>query len=432
MLLNSPDPDYVKVLDFGLSAFSFGDQFDVQRLTQTGEIVGTATYMSPEMCLGARANPATDVYALGCVLYECLAGEAPFMADDPVQLLAKHIGSQPSPLPASVPPDVAKIALKAMQKDPRHRFHSMSEFSDALRAFIAGRGVPIKDSELKVAQGHAPAFRMPKWLLPTLVGVCISILAVGYFGRPKQNFEQQDAEWRAQFDRGDYALYRRFPDDTSMEYQRARSLARTDRQKFLSDVALAKVSSIRGPVEDSLARELEGALKEAVSLTDDPREKNFAKLLWGTCCMFAYDYAPAMDALKDKPWTDAKPPLEDAILSKRLDLICDWGKLSYATALGRGKPERLNEAMAFLNHERPHSEPTVFYAWYCELARDVLHSNSASSQQKEAAKQTLQHIYLGLREPLVDFRYQIRIIRDELGDEEVERLYAERQARAKT
>lgn len=432
MLLNSPEPDFVAVLDFGLSAFSFGDQFNIQRLTQTGEIVGTATYMSPEMCLGGRANACTDVYALGCVLYECLAGHAPFLADDPVQLLAKHIGSDPPALPDSVPSDLAKIALKAMQKDPKNRFQSMADLLGALNAVLAGQPVPISNKELKVA-GAAHAQKAPKWLIPAIIGACASILIVGYLARPKENFEQEDAAWRAQLDAADKDLFRRFPEDCAMEYQRARSLARTDRQKYLSDVSLAKVSSIRAPIDDPLAKELEASLKEAVSLTVDPREKNFARLLWGTCCMFAYDYAPVLEALKGKPWTDAKPPSEDALFANKLDRIQDWAKLGYGTALGRGKPEQPEEALRFLRQEHPHpGEVGPGFAWYCEISRDVLHSKVASAAEKDLAKQTLRRVYLQLGEPLVDYRYQIRIIRDELGDTEVERLYAQRQARAKT
>jgi serine/threonine protein kinase len=431
MLLDSPEPDYVKVLDFGLSAFSFGMQFDIQRLTQTGEIVGTATYMSPEMCMGGRANAATDIYALGCVLYESLCGTAPFLADDPVALLAKHIGTQPLPLPPDVPADLARIALKAMQKDPKDRFASMEEFAEALGTFLAGGAVAIRDSELKRKDA---SFKLPAWIFPALVGVCATVALIVFMSRPKENVAKEDAEWKAQYERAEKALNTKFADETADEYLRARSLARTDRQKYISDVALGKLISIRATVNEELGPELESSLKEAVDLASDPQEKNFAQMLLGTNAFFEYDYDTALDILKDKPWTDAKPPADEPMLVSHYRMIVDWAKLAYAAALGRSKTPDIDAAIDILSnqHPAPDSQTAVNVYWYCELYRDVLHSKQTSAAEKLKAKESLKRIYLELPEPLVDYRYQIRIIRDELGDPEVERLYAQRQARAKT
>src|SRR5581483_6179146 len=86
----------VKVLDFGVAAVL--DQAGVPRLTRTGDAIGTPAYMAPEQLRSGPATPATDLYALGCVLYETLAGEPVFDATSPAGLMHKHLEEAPAPL----------------------------------------------------------------------------------------------------------------------------------------------------------------------------------------------------------------------------------------------------------------------------------------------------------------------------------------------
>ncbi|MEU2350810.1 protein kinase [Modestobacter sp. NPDC049651] len=106
----------VKITDFGI-ARSAGSV----PLTRTGEVVGTAYYLSPEQAAGAPATAASDVYALGAVAYECLTGHRPFDGESAVQVLLRHRDEQPPPLPDDVPAGVRALVELLMAKDPARR-----------------------------------------------------------------------------------------------------------------------------------------------------------------------------------------------------------------------------------------------------------------------------------------------------------------------
>jgi eukaryotic-like serine/threonine-protein kinase len=107
----------VKITDFGIawSASSVP-------LTGTGQVIGTAHYLSPEQAGGGKATAASDVYALGTVAYECLAGRRAFEGESSVQVALKQIREEPEPLPADVPDGIRRLVDRAMAKDPAERF----------------------------------------------------------------------------------------------------------------------------------------------------------------------------------------------------------------------------------------------------------------------------------------------------------------------
>ena len=108
-------------------------------VTQTGMIVGTAQYLSPEQAMGHETSPAGDVYSLGVVGYECLAGRRPFVADSPVTIAMMHVREKPAPLPDSVPEPVRRVLGEAMVKDPTRRYPDGGAFADAISDVRAGR-----------------------------------------------------------------------------------------------------------------------------------------------------------------------------------------------------------------------------------------------------------------------------------------------------
>jgi serine/threonine-protein kinase len=131
----------VKVADFGIAANPTDAK---QGLTQTGSVIGTATYFSPEQAQGYQVDGRTDVYALGVVLYEMLTGRAPFIGESPVAVAMKHVREQavpPSQYVPDLPPDLERIVLKAMAKDLATRYQSAEELRADLVRF--GRGQPV-------------------------------------------------------------------------------------------------------------------------------------------------------------------------------------------------------------------------------------------------------------------------------------------------
>ena len=136
----------VKITDFGIawSASSVP-------LTRTGQVIGTAHYLSPEQAQGGRATPASDVYALGTVTYECLAGRRVFEGENSVQIVVKHIREHPDPLPHDVPANVRALVARAMDKDPARRYPDGETLLAAIDAVLAGALPPPAPASARAA-----------------------------------------------------------------------------------------------------------------------------------------------------------------------------------------------------------------------------------------------------------------------------------------
>ncbi len=130
----------VKVLDFGIAKLQTVRPADQVR-TETGQMLGTPTYMSPEQCLGIRhVGPRSDIYALGVILYEMVCGEPPFWSEAWGALVNMHVNQRPEPPRARVPElpaAVEQIILRMLAKNPDDRFDTMAELQTAVEAAAA-------------------------------------------------------------------------------------------------------------------------------------------------------------------------------------------------------------------------------------------------------------------------------------------------------
>jgi serine/threonine-protein kinase len=175
-----------KVTDFGIAR-----SLDAESgLTLTGTVLGTSSYLSPEQASGLRVTPAADVYSLGVVLYELLAGEVPFPGGNQVVVALKHVNEPPPSLldrRPDVPARLAAAVALALQKDPERRFASMAAFAAELRACLAEVASADTERTMVVAPlpraeppatrvARRPRRRMP--LVAALVGLALVAAAV--------------------------------------------------------------------------------------------------------------------------------------------------------------------------------------------------------------------------------------------------------------
>jgi eukaryotic-like serine/threonine-protein kinase len=131
----------VKVMDFGI-ARAVSDS--AATMTSTAAVIGTAQYLSPEQARGESVDARSDVYSMGCLLYELVTGAPPFSGDSPVAVAYQHVREDPR-LPSSinpeVPPELDAILLKAMSKNPANRYQSAAEMRNDLLRALAGQRV---------------------------------------------------------------------------------------------------------------------------------------------------------------------------------------------------------------------------------------------------------------------------------------------------
>lgn len=133
------DSDYVKILDFGIAKLMPSDTDTITQLglTQTGEIVGSPLYMSPEQCMAKPIDLRSDIYSLGCLMYEALTGQPPLVGGNVYETFHMQTHERPKPL-ATLRPEfkdgtqLESIILRCMAKNPKHRYQSMQQVSEAL------------------------------------------------------------------------------------------------------------------------------------------------------------------------------------------------------------------------------------------------------------------------------------------------------------
>lgn len=190
MLTNRSDgTETVKILDFGIAKLmpSASEGAEKVSLTQTGEVFGSPQYMSPEQCNGGEMDARSDIYSLGCVMYEALAGRPPVRGDNIVQTVYKHTHEKPPSLKTvrpdlDIPEQLEVLVLKALEKEPAMRFPSMS---------VLKRNLEFVPTFAEKEKTLGPAPQAPdmvpmrtswlRWALPVVAGVLLLGGGVAWF-----------------------------------------------------------------------------------------------------------------------------------------------------------------------------------------------------------------------------------------------------------
>ncbi len=178
------------VTDFGLAKTLAEVNEPDAELTATGQIIGTPSYMSPEQAAGKHplVGVATDVYSLGAILYACLSGRAPFVADSTIDTLHQVINKEPVSLRllnSKVPQDLETVCLKCLRKEPHSRYLTAEQLAEDLGRFLDGRPVEAKPTGLHIHAWKWCKRRPEIAALLTMLGsvLLIGLLAVGFWWR---------------------------------------------------------------------------------------------------------------------------------------------------------------------------------------------------------------------------------------------------------
>lgn len=154
MIRSTDGAEKVVLIDFGLSKLTDPDMAEVQKLTRTGDLIGSVNYLSPELCKGLRPDLRSDIYAVGVILYESLSGKLPFSADTPMGVIFKQANEPPLPLDVQtlgIPVQLKQVIEKCIAKNPDNRYQTADELNTDLKAVLENRleqiDIPVDNLE---------------------------------------------------------------------------------------------------------------------------------------------------------------------------------------------------------------------------------------------------------------------------------------------
>ena len=137
--------DFVKIVDFGIAKTLHREDGQSVELTQTGQVFGSPVYMSPEQCRGTHLDARTDIYSMGCVMYRSTTGSSPFLGQDALELMFKHVNEKPACFEdvcpqLKIPKNFQDLVMKCLEKDPNNRYQTMLDLRKDLEG-VAGTSI---------------------------------------------------------------------------------------------------------------------------------------------------------------------------------------------------------------------------------------------------------------------------------------------------
>ncbi|MBS2005212.1 MAG: protein kinase [Cyanobacteria bacterium SZAS LIN-5] len=170
---------YIKLIDFGIAKIINGEATPAG-LTDTGDILGSPAYMSPEQASGGRVDSRTDIYSLGCVMFEALTGTQPFSGATALEVIAHQINTKAPSIEdralSEFPPSLVKIVAKTLEKSVNLRYQSMSELRDALGKVLKEDHEETGQFKTKTtAQNFKDSLNTPKAKTMMMVGIALTL-----------------------------------------------------------------------------------------------------------------------------------------------------------------------------------------------------------------------------------------------------------------
>jgi serine/threonine protein kinase len=176
--------DRIKILDFGIAKFIESDTKD-QALTKTGDVLGTPYYMSPEQGMGLPLDKRSDIYAIGCIMYEALIGRPPFQGQTPVETIVKHTRDAVprfSDISANhgIPESIERVVLKCLAKDPNNRYQTADQLKVDLELVKDGRE-PLSADEMPESNVRKKKKTDQRTALAVSISMCVALALASHY-----------------------------------------------------------------------------------------------------------------------------------------------------------------------------------------------------------------------------------------------------------
>ncbi len=177
----------IKLVDFGVAKMLAPDEFaDGPKLTMTGEVFGSPAYMSPEQCTGRQIDHRSDIYAMGCVMYETLTRTPAFLGENRIEVMYKQMNEMPKDFRAVAPnlkinPDLEKIVFKALAKEPDQRFYSIAHLKeDLIRVSRNLTPLHLKGFRMHTSSGAILTRRAQTLIVVSVIGFLLTVGAFAF------------------------------------------------------------------------------------------------------------------------------------------------------------------------------------------------------------------------------------------------------------